>query len=256
MYVIHFTDSEYSPMPLQPHSEIIIITGGAKRIGYALARYFLQQQKTVIISYRTHYREVDELITLGAICLHADFSTDLGIEQFYEHVVTTLAELGGKKIKALIHNASEWCSDKKTASDLGSALNAMMQIHVKTPYLLNILFQRHFDEQADIIHFTDYVAEKGSDKHIAYAASKAALENLTLSFAKKLAPSIKVNAIAPALIMFNDHDDDEYKKKALAKSLMGVVPGEVEIIQAVQYLLDSQYVTGRTLHVDGGRHLR
>ncbi|MGL4931344.1 MAG: dihydromonapterin reductase, partial [Plesiomonas sp.] len=42
-------------MPLQPHSEVIIITGGAKRIGYALARYFLQQQKTVIISYRTHY---------------------------------------------------------------------------------------------------------------------------------------------------------------------------------------------------------
>jgi dihydromonapterin reductase/dihydrofolate reductase len=48
------------------------------------------------------------------------------------------------------------------------------------------------------------VVERGSDKHIAYAASKAALDNMTRSFARKLAPEIKVNAIAPSLIMFNE----------------------------------------------------
>ena len=50
---------------------------------------------------------------------------------------------------------------------------------------------------SDIIHFTDYVVERGSDKHIAYAASKAALDNMTRSFARKLAPEVKVNSIAP-----------------------------------------------------------
>ncbi|MGL5006633.1 MAG: dihydromonapterin reductase [Plesiomonas sp.] len=244
-------------MPLSNEdSDVIIITGGAKRIGYALTRYFLQQQKTVIISYRTYYREVDELTALGTICICADFSTDQGIESFYDQIMVTLKKLNKHKIKALIHNASEWKTDQKKVSELSIVLNTMMQIHVKAPYLLNMLLETYFDDHSDIIHFTDYVVEKGSDKHIAYAASKAALENLTLSFAKKLAPFVKVNAIAPALIMFNTHDDAEYKIKALNKSLMGIVPGEIEIIKAVQYLLDSHYVTGRILHVDGGRHLQ
>ena len=57
----------------------------------------------------------------------------------------------------------------------------------------------HGHAASDIIHITDYVVERGSDKHIAYAASKAALDNMTRSFARKLAPEIKVNAIAPSL---------------------------------------------------------
>lgn len=62
----------------------------------------------------------------------------------------------------------------------------MMQIHVNAPYLLNHalqdLLRGHGHAAGDIIHFTDYVVERGSDKHIAYAASKAALDNMTRSF--------------------------------------------------------------------------
>jgi dihydromonapterin reductase/dihydrofolate reductase len=108
----------------------------------------------------------------------------------------------------------------------------------------------------DIIHLTDYVVETGSPKHIAYAASKAALDNLTKSFSAKSAPNIKVNSIAPSLIIFNDHDDDAYKAKTLKKSLMGIEPGCREIINSVELLLSSNYITGRTLAVDGGRHLK
>jgi dihydromonapterin reductase/dihydrofolate reductase len=57
------------------------------------------------------------------------------------------------------------------------------------------------------------VVERGSDKHIAYAASKAALDNMTRSFARKLAPEVKVNAIAPAMILFNESDDAEYASR-------------------------------------------
>ena len=130
--------------------------------------------------------------------------------------------------------------------------------HVQAPYQLNLalapLLQANADG-GDIIHFTDYVADKGSQKHIAYAASKAALANLTLSFSAKLAPTVKVNSIAPALLMFNQGDDEAYKKKALSKSLLGLAPGEQEAVATVNYLLQSQYITGRTLHLDGGRHL-
>lgn len=106
----------------------------------------------------------------------------------------------------------------------------MLQIHVNAPYLLNHalldLLRGHGHAAGDIIHFTDYVVERGSDKHIAYAASKAALDNMTRSFARKLAPEVKVNAIAPAMILFNEDDDAEYRQQALNKSLMKIAPGE------------------------------
>jgi dihydromonapterin reductase/dihydrofolate reductase len=112
------------------------------------------------------------------------------------------------------------------------------------------------DTPTDIIHFTDYVADTGSAKHIAYSASKAAMANMSLSFAKRFAPTIKVNSIAPALLQFNPDDSLGYRDKALTKSLLMKEGGLSEAVDTVNYILNSGYITGRTLHLDGGRHLR
>ena len=130
---------------------------------------------------------------------------------------------------------------EKPGAPLADVLACMMQIHVNTPYLLNHALERllrgHGHAASDIIHFTDYVVERGSDKHVAYAASKAALDNMTRSFARKLAPEVKVNSIAPSLILFNEHDDAEYRQQALNKSLMKTAPGEKEVIdRSITYL--------------------
>lgn len=232
----------------------ILITGAGRRIGLALARHFLNQQQPLIVSYRTRYASIDALENAGALCIAADFSTPAGVEAFAAQVK---ARTDG--LRAVVHNASAWIPEKPGAA-LADVMQQMMQIHVTAPYLLNHilepLLRGHGHAASDIIHFTDYVVECGSDKHIAYAASKAALDNMTRSFARKLAPEVKVNAIAPALIMFNESDDAEYRQKALNKSLMKIAPGEKEIIDAVEYLLGSRYVTGRSLGVDGGRPLR
>nr|WP_269808736.1 dihydromonapterin reductase [Enterovibrio nigricans] len=160
-------------------------------------------------------------------------------------------------IRAIIHNASDWNCEKDT-DDYAALLDQMMQVHVKAPYLINLALAPFLSSHvsADIIHFTDYVVRKGSAKHIAYSASKAALENMTLSFAQKLAPNVKVNSIAPALIMFNETDDDAYKEKALSKSLMGVAPGEEEVVNAVDFIMKSNYMTGQSVNLDGGRALK
>ncbi|HHG8774704.1 TPA: dihydromonapterin reductase [Raoultella planticola] len=233
----------------------ILITGGGRRIGLALAHHFLNQQQPVIVSYRTHYPAIDVLRAAGALCLPADFSTDDGILTFAEAVKTHAR--GG--LRAIIHNASSWMAEKP-GIPLTTVLASMMQIHVNAPYLLNHalenLLRGHGHAASDIIHITDYVVERGSDKHIAYAASKAALDNMTRSFARKLAPEIKVNAVAPSLIMFNEGDDAEYRKQALDKSLMKIAAGEKEIIELLDYLFTSRFVTGRSFAVDGGRHLR
>ena len=243
-------------MPSKPanSSAPVLITGGTQRLGLAIAEDLLQQGYSVLVTYRRDKPAVQSLRDKGADCIIADFSDEQGISQFIAYVLENYSAL-----RAVIHNASQWLNN--TALDNQHRLmQAMWSVHVSAPYQLNIAFEEllknHQDQQAsDIIHMTDYVAEKGSKKHIAYAASKAGLANLTHSFAAKLAPAVKVNSIAPSLLMFNQDDPPEYRTKALAKSLMALEPGASEAVAAVNYLLASKYITGRTIGLDGGRHL-
>ncbi|MFC3034520.1 dihydromonapterin reductase [Pseudoalteromonas fenneropenaei] len=231
----------------------ILITGGAQRIGLAIVEHLLTAGFTVILSYRTHHPAITELATKGAISLHADFTDNESVTNFIAEVRRHCSSL-----RAIIHNASSWDCEANR-EDLATLFDDMMRIHAKVPYLINhglLDYLARCDEGADIIHITDYVVETGSPKHLAYAASKAALDNLTRSFAVKCAPHIKVNAIAPSLIIFNQHDSDEYKAKTLQKSLMGIEPGCEEVIRSIELLLNSRYITGRSIPVDGGRHLK
>ena len=236
----------------------MLITGVGKRIGLYLANAFLEQGYGVIGTYRRHYPAIDELRAQGAVLFQCDLCDEVQITELVAHILA-----GRHALRAIIHNASDWLPDDNGLSPAHTMAH-MMAIHVSAPYQINLalapllhLGLAHSDiGSRDIIHLTDYVAEKGSKKHIAYAASKAALHNMTLSFASKFAPQIKVNSIAPALIMFNDGDDHDYQQKALAKALLPREAGEEEILATVRYLLASRYVTGRSLSVDGGRHLK
>ncbi|WP_415882035.1 dihydromonapterin reductase [Neptuniibacter sp. QD34_54] len=233
------------------NSKPILITGVGKRIGFALGKHFIQHGIPVIGTYRTYYDNFEEIS--DADLIECDFYKQEDLNRLIDHVKSNYTSLRG-----IIHNASDWLPEtsKHSADDI---FNKMMMIHAGVPYQLNLALKpllENCESTTDIINITDYVVDKGSDKHIAYAASKAALSNMTLSFSSLLAPKIKVNAIAPSLIMFNPEDDSAYKAKALDKSLLKIAPGTEEIIKAVDYLLDSKYMTGRTLSLDGGRHIR
>jgi dihydromonapterin reductase/dihydrofolate reductase len=237
-------------------SGALLITGVGKRAGLHLARTFLDRGQPVIGTYRSARDSVQELEEMGAEVHRCDFYDDQDIDSLLSAV-----QDGHREIRGIIHNASDWLPDD---GDLPPAavMQLMMQVHVAAPYRINLalapLLQKYGarEQPADIIHIGDYVSRRGSKKHIAYAASKAAQDNLTLSFAALLAPQVKVNSIAPALLLFNEHDDAAYRERALAKSLLAREGGLDELQRAVDYLLDSDFVTGRVLHLDGGRHLR
>ncbi|ROM72001.1 dihydromonapterin reductase [Pseudomonas brassicacearum] len=229
----------------------ILITGAAQRVGLHCARRLLEDGQPVIATYRTERPGVQTLRDLGAIVLFADLSSEAGILGFIEQL-----KQHTDRLRAIVHNASAWLAEVPGAET--DAFSAMFGVHMLAPYLINLhcaeLLQR--STPADIVHISDDVTRKGSSKHIAYCATKAGLESLTLSFAAKYAPAIKVNGIAPALLLFNPEDDAAYRAKALAKSALGIEPGSEVVYQSLRYLLDNPYVTGTTLTVNGGRHVK
>ena len=237
-------------------SETILITGVGKRLGFALAQQLLADGYKVVGTYRSDYPQLQMLRDSGADLQQVDFYQQSSLEGFLHYVGQEY-----KTLRAIIHNASDWKPENKTnpSDNASQIMHQMMTIHATVPYLFNLTLKDQLmsgDKTSDIIHISDYVAEKGSKKHIAYAASKAALNNLTLSFSAMLAPKVKVNTLSPAMIKFNEHDDEAYKTKALQKALIPTEAGFEEIIDGIKFVLASHYMTGRTLHLDGGRHLK
>lgn len=228
---------------------VILITGGGQRIGLHCAKRLVEDGHRVIITCRRLRPEWAAAPPAGIETIEADFSTAAGVQALIDQL-----DARRVRLRALIHNASLWLGDDAA----GDALQQMFAVHMQAPYLLNQAARRWFEpgQPADIIHMTDYVATRGSAKHIAYCATKAGLESLTLGFAGQLAPGIKVNGIAPSMIMFNEDDDEAYRARTLAKSALGIEPGPEVVYQAVRYLLDNPYVTGTCLELNGGRNLR
>ncbi|PKM19797.1 MAG: dihydromonapterin reductase [Gammaproteobacteria bacterium HGW-Gammaproteobacteria-15] len=241
-------------------SNNIIITGAAQRLGLHCALALQHAGYQVIATWRSEKPGLAQLRDAGVQCVQLDVTDPSQLAGFIAQV-----KQQHRSLRSLIHNASDWKKDAPLNDVSTDALaadaavyDAMQAVHAKAPYLLNRAFTpllQAYDGVSDIIHLTDFVAGVGSSKHIAYAASKAALENLTYSFARALAPKVKVNAIAPALLMFNQHDDASYRAKALKKSLLQSEPGSAEMSNTVQYLLNSNYVTGKVIALDGGRQL-
>ncbi|MFC3284370.1 dihydromonapterin reductase [Litchfieldella rifensis] len=231
----------------------ILITGGAQRLGRYCAERLLDDGHPLIVSYRRDRNELEALRRRGVVTLQADFASEAGILDFIARLKAETSSL-----RAIVHNAGDWAPDS-LGNDAGSNFERLFRVHMQAPYLINLhcreLLEAAGEPQRDIIHITDHVALRGSRKHAAYAATKAGLDNLTLSFAAMYAPTIQVNAIAPALIMLGEDDDEAYAEEAKAKSAMEMIPGPGVIYQSLRYLLDNRYVTGMTLPVDGGRHL-
>jgi dihydromonapterin reductase/dihydrofolate reductase len=235
-------------------TDAIFITGAGQRVGFYLAKRFLAEGQAVVFTYRTHRPQVDELIALGALGIQVDFNEDGAIERCVQRVREQVGSL-----RALIHNASVWLTDEQVAAD-PMAFNALMRLHVEVPYRLNEALQPLLlasgSPLKDIVTLSDASTAQANDRYMAYLASKAAMQNMSRNFAKKYAPDIKVNDIAPGLILFNEGDSEAYKQKRLAQSALGIEPGEAVVWQAVQYLLQSPYTTGISLPLEGGKNLQ
>ncbi|MEE2820317.1 MAG: dihydromonapterin reductase [Pseudomonadota bacterium] len=229
----------------------ILITGGATRLGLALAEYYLNSEQSVVITYRSPRPQVEQLTDRGALCVQVDFSTDDGVYAAAQGLQDKCPVL-----RSIVHNASTWSTDPGGRQNLDH-LALMMRVHVGAPLVLTETLAPALlgSDNPSVIHISDHVANRGSDQHMAYAASKNAMLNLTKSQAKKYAPDIRVNALCPALLEFRDEDDVAYRERTIAKSALKIAPGFDVAIEAICYLQSNRYTTGSILPLDGGRPL-
>lgn len=221
----------------------ILITGCNKRVGHDLAAHLLSEGYRIIGAVRL----APTIPIPGVEYIEVDLTNQEQLTALIDKVRTE-----HRVLRAIIHNASQWLADSS------ENLETMHKLHVLAPFRINTelaeLIRRA--ERCDIVHICDDTASRGTANHIAYAATKSALLNMTLSFAKWFPEYVRVNAVSPGLLYFKEGSTEEYKTKTVKKAKLEFEPRSEPIVSAVDYLLNSCYVTGSNIVTNGGRHLK
>jgi len=232
----------------------ILVTGSGRRIGFHIASRLHQQGYTVLAHYRTHTDEIQALEDLGIETIQAEFSDSAAILQFVTQLKARCSHF-----RALIHNASSF---EPTSSDLSMAAAQYEQffnVHMMAPFLINqglqALLQGEDELPADIIHITDINVENPTPRFDIYGTTKAGLHNMMLVMAKKFAPQIKVNAVAPGPVLFTEQHSPAVQQQMLAETPLAKEGGVEPVYLAIKSLLDNPFITGASIPVDGGRRL-
>ena len=221
----------------------ILITGGARRLGKTLTEHFLAEGWEVVAHYNTR-SELDEHERLTLV--KADLAVPSDISTLCEH----LAQMG--PFDAVIHNASCFVPDA-AAEDLVAHIDMHQRVHVMAPMMITDALKECWADGAAMISVSDIYADIPNQRFAAYCASKAGLQNWSLSMAQRLAGKVRVNVIQPGPIQFLPDHDEAYRQRVLSQSLIGKELGYDAIVQAVDYLLAASAVTGTVMRVDGGR---
>ena len=240
-----------------PITQTVLITGAARRIGAAIARY-LHNRMNIILHYHTSAKAARELQTELEIkrpdSVHL-MQADLANISTFESLINQAAEVWGG-IDVLINNASSFYPTplgKVTESEW----NDLFDSNVKGPFFLTQAVLPWLKaSKGSLINIADIHAERPLKGYPVYCMAKAAVVMMTQSLARELAPQIRVNAIAPGAIIWPE-DADEEKQQHILSLIPLATHGQPEnIAHTVEYLIDNTYITGQIIAVDGGRSIR
>ena len=239
----------------------VLITGG-KRIGGAIAAALARRGMDVAMSYNRSRAEAEaaaeEVRGAGrqAFLLQANLSVGPQCEQLVRDAAAALGRLD-----VLINMASVYTAVPLDETD-EALWDAVVDVDLKAAFLCARAAVVHMRAAGGgrIINFSDWIAVSGRPRYkgyVAYYVAKRGVIGLTEALALELAADqILVNAIAPGPILAPPGTSADELKAVEAATPVGRWGGEAEIVKAVAFLLDSDFVTGETLRVDGGRHVR
>lgn len=232
----------------------VLVTGTSRRVGLHIAKRLHQDGYAVLAHYRSETPGVQELRSLGIELIRADFDGRESILDFVDRL-----RQHGCTFRAIIHNASSFTATDEVLARAAEQYEQFFHVHMMAPFLINqgLRDRLQGDEAkpADIIHITDINAENPTPDFDIYGTTKAGLHNLTLAQAKKLAPDIKVNAVAPGPVLFTASHSDEVIQQMMAETPLAREGGAEPVYLAIKSILDNPFLTGVSIPVDGGRRL-
>ena len=242
-------------------NRVALITGG-KRIGAVVAEHLARGGADVALVYRSSRADAEETAEVvraqgrRAHVSQADLALEDDCTRIVEEVVASLGRLD-----ILVNMASLYKSialDDLTVADW----NSQLDVDLRAAWLCSQAAVPHMRRLRGgrIINFSDWVAASGRPRYagyLSYYVAKAAVIALTEALALELAEDqITVNAVAPGPIVAPEGTSDREFRAVERATPLGRWGGEVEIAKAVVSLVESDFITGQTIRVDGGRHLR
>ena len=245
---------EWKPMmPLQ--HKVAIVTGGAVRLGRAIVDRLVQRGFRVLLHFDHSETEAQQAVQDHgeAVCaVQANFCEPL---QAANRLFDRAREEFGA-VDVLINNAAIFEDQPLDGVD-ESAWDRHFSINLKAPFFLSQAFSRQHvaGHVAQIVNIADWRGTKPGTDHLVYTLTKSALITMTQNLAQVLAPEIRVNAIAPGAILPPPGVDQRAFQQQAATDLLQAPGSPEDVLQALDFLLQSHYITGDTLYVAGGHQL-
>jgi pteridine reductase len=240
--------------------KVVLITGGAKRVGAATCRRLHSAGANLMLHYRVSagearllQAELNHQRKDSVALIQADL---LDIAKLPAMVEQTVQSFG--RLDALVNNASSFFQTP-VGEITAAAWEDLIGTNLRAPLFLSQAAAPALKKsQGAIVNITDIHAERPLKNYVVYSVAKAGLVGLTRSLARELAPEVRVNAVAPGPILWPDDEtfDELSRQRIISHTPLKREGTPEDIAKAVHFLLaEATYVTGETINVDGGRHV-
>ena len=246
-------------MGAELEDKVALVTGGAARIGAQICRTLANAGAIVAIHCHRSLAAAEDLVEEIEAAGGESFVVrgDLSEEEDRVALIDSVIERAGR-LDILVNNASIF--EKIPLEEMTSdAAQMMWMVNAEAPLMLIQHAAPHLrfegkDDPGSVINMIDNSSGRNDWPELShYCASKAALLSITRSLAQELAPSIRVNAVGPGAILFQDWESDERRSAVLSSIPMGRQGDTEEIAETVLFLAAGpSYITGQIIDVDGG----
>ena len=233
-----------------------IVTGGARRLGAEIVRSFAARGDAIVLHHGNSARDAEHLsdeLLAGGTPVHI-VRADLTEAGAPAYIVAEAMRVFGA-VDVVVSSASVMQSH--AFEDVTPAeWDVAVAVNLRAPFFLMQAAALCMREGGVIIQLADHLANEAiHPRLIPHQVSKSALTQLVRAVAARLAPKIRVNAVAPGLVVPPDGMTADAQAQFLVDVPLARAGTSADVTQAIHYLVDAPYVTGIVLTVDGGRHL-